>query len=223
MLAIFDVVGTLFSLDTVRSTFREQKMPEGTTECWFAKLLQTAMAGTLANRYIPFEESAASSLRQVLVERSIPYDRSARFLNTLRELEPYEDARECLATLREEGHRLVALTNSSEEVTNALLQRAGLNGVFEAVFSCDEVMACKPHPSPYRMVLERMETSPEETCMIAAHGWDIMGAHAVGLHTIWISRLEKGWPFPGSPPGAYASSLAEVPAILYQQIAALAP
>ncbi|MFZ5997960.1 MAG: haloacid dehalogenase type II [Nitrospirota bacterium] len=221
MLVIFDIVGTLFSLDTIGSAFREEGLEAGMMECWFAKLLQTSMAATLAGRYIPFKESAEASLRQVLVERGIPYDRGARFFRALSELEPYDDARECLATLREEGHRLAALTNSSEEITQTLLQRAGFNGMFEAVVSCDEVMACKPHPSPYRMVVDRMEAMPDESCMVAAHGWDIIGAHAVGLHTIWISELEKGWPFPGSPPGAYASRLAEVPAILYQQAGVL--
>ena len=31
---------------------------------------------------------------------------------------------------------------------------------------------------------------------VAAHGWDVTGAHAAGLHTTWISRGEAPTPGP---------------------------
>ncbi len=129
----------------------------------------------------------------------------------MKELAPWPDAADCLRRLRGAGHRLVALTNSSAEAAEGLLGKAGLRDFFELALSTDEAGACKPDPRPYRLALERAGFEPSEACMVAAHGWDILGADAVGMQTVWIERLEKRWPFPGEPPGRIAADLAQVP------------
>ena len=50
--------------------------------------------------------------------------------------------------------------------------------------------------------------------MVAAHAWDVQGAAAVGLRTIWVSRVEKAWGFPARPPGVTAASLGDVPRLV---------
>ncbi len=72
MLVIFDVVGTLFSLDRVRESIREQGLPPELLPWWFGRLLQTAMAATLASRYLPFRQAAEASLKQVLTVAGRP-------------------------------------------------------------------------------------------------------------------------------------------------------
>jgi 2-haloacid dehalogenase len=218
MLVIFDMVGTLFSLDKTYRAFRDEAIPESVMEIWFARLLQTSMTGTMIGKYILFDEAAQSSLTQVLVSHGFISDSSMPILESLQELDPWDDTLHCLNTLREEGHRLAVLTNSSREMTAALLNKAGLDGFFEATFSCDDIGACKPHPLPYRTVVEKIKSWPEEACLVAAHGWDVAGADAAGIRSIWISRFEKSWPFPGSPPGASVANLAEVPSVLFQQL-----
>jgi hypothetical protein len=46
--AIFDVIGTLFSVDVVRSPLLEAGTGEGTFETWFAESLREAFALALA-------------------------------------------------------------------------------------------------------------------------------------------------------------------------------
>jgi len=61
-----DVVGTLFSLERVRESIKAQGFPPELLPRWFGRLLQSAMAATLAERYLPFRHAVESSLKQVL-------------------------------------------------------------------------------------------------------------------------------------------------------------
>jgi hypothetical protein len=36
--------------------------------------------------------------------------------------------------------------------------------------------------------------------LIAAHGWDVLGAESAGMRGIWVDRLERRWPFPTDAP-----------------------
>jgi 2-haloacid dehalogenase len=68
------------------------------------------------------------------------------------------------------------------------------------------VRAYKPHPAPYRRVLELLELPPERVTLVSAHGWDVLGARAAGLRGVWVDRVEHRWPFP-SPEPARAADL----------------
>jgi 2-haloacid dehalogenase len=127
----------------------------------------------------------------------------------LQELDPWPDAGDCLASLRDAGHPLYVLTNSSVDTAHGLLDRAGLSRFFTEVCSVDEVRAAKPHPAPYLRAMERAGCRPEQSVLIAAHAWDVVGAAELGMQTVWISRLEKRWPLPGRPPGAVAATLGD--------------
>ena len=217
MVIIFDVVGTLFSLEPLKLELQRQGLPDHVLRQWFARLLMTAMAATLAGRYIPFQEAAEASLRQLAVADEFAQEAVEPVLAALHRLEPWPEAGTTLTSLREQGHRLLGLTNSSAEAAADLIVQAEMEHFFDQVLSADEAKACKPHPAPYRLALERAGVGPQEAWMIAAHGWDIVGAAAVGLQTVWISRLEKRWPFPDQPPGAEAADLAGVPAAVAAQ------
>lgn len=209
MLVIFDVVGTLFSLDRLRTSFKAQGLPPELLPWWFGRLLQSAMAATLADRYLPFRQAAEASLKQVLAVANRPEKLAAPILSEMKALTPWPDAAECLEMLHRR-HRLVALTNSSVDAAEGLIGKAGLRNFFQDVLSTDDVRACKPDPRPYRMALDRLGCNPSEAWMVAAHGWDILGADAVGMRTVWIDRVEQRWPFPGHPPDLTASDLTQV-------------
>jgi 2-haloacid dehalogenase len=66
--------------------------------------------------------------------------------------------------------------------------------------SVEEVRAYKPHPAPYRRALELLELPPERVALVAAHGWDVLGAQAARLRAVWVDRVEHRWPFPSPEP-----------------------
>jgi len=210
-LVVFDVVGTLFSLDRVEEVLSEHGCPDGTLEFWFARLLHAAFASTLAGRYAPYREAGASTLRQVAEMWSFDASLVPEALAAMNELEARPKAEACLEALAAGGRRLVALTNGGPGTLTALMERSGLGRFFEALRSADEIGACKPHPAPYRAILEQAGVEPAGACMVAAHGWDVLGADAVGMDTVYIRSLEGRWPLPGQPPGQTVASLADVP------------
>lgn len=71
------------------------------------------------------------------------------------------------------------------------------------ILTVDEVGAYKPHPEPYRYVARMLGLPIGSLTLIAAHGWDVLGARAAGMSAIWVDRLERRRPFPTvEPPSA---------------------
>jgi 2-haloacid dehalogenase len=200
---VFDVIGTLFDLEPLRGSLSGLGAPPPALEAWFQRILHEAATVTIIERYRPFEELAASALRTTLAQLDLDPDRTEP-LESLAELDAYPDAAAALRRLRDARLRVATLTNGSQESTRKLLDRSGLSGLVEQVISCDEVHRFKPHRAPYELALERVG---QPATMVAAHGWDVVGARAAGLDTLWIDREEREWPFPLDPPRR-ASNLA---------------
>lgn len=208
MVAVFDLCGTLFAVDPITARLEGAGTRD---DGWFQEILVTAMAATLAERYLPFRDATELALTN-FVEARGPGDVSVpELLEMFKQLPPAEGAEACLKKLARSKVRLAALTNSSRPSAVAMLQHAGLADHFEAVISTDEVEKCKPHPAPYRCAMDRLGADPEDCWMVSSHSWDICGAAATGMHTVWIMQREKLWPFAGLLPETAVTSLAEVP------------
>jgi 2-haloacid dehalogenase len=207
-LVIFDALGTLFDLESVRGKLIEIGAPAPTLEAWFGRILHTALTLTTVGEFRPFREIAETTLETTLAQLELDASRAAEVLDSLKAVQPYDDARAALGRLADAGIRAVTLTNGGAEQTKAMLERAGLLDRFERVFGAEEVRAYKPDPRPYRHVLEQLGLAAAEATMVAAHAWDVVGAQAAGLDAIWIRRLERRWPFPLPEPEG-AGSLVE--------------
>jgi 2-haloacid dehalogenase len=193
---IFDALGTLFDLEPVRASLVEVGAPPPTLEAWFERILHTALTLTSVGEFRPFQAIAKSALDTTFAQLELDTSRTAEVLESLKAVEPYDDAEAALERLADAGIRMVALTNGGAVQTEALLERAGLLDRFEHIFSVEEVGAYKPDARPYRHVLDQLEINAADATMVAAHAWDVIGARAAGLRAIWIRRLERRWPFP---------------------------
>jgi 2-haloacid dehalogenase len=205
---IFDVMGTLFELAPLRERLQAVGAPGASLEAWFGRLLHTAASLTLAGEFRPFAEIAEASLRTTLAQQGLDEDRATDVIARLGELPPYDDAEESLSRAHEAGAAVAVLTNGGEAHTRKLLGSARLDHYIDAFISVEEVRAYKPAPAPYHHAAERLGVDAGNTTLIAAHGWDVVGALSAGLQAIWVDRLERRWPFPFAEPRR-ASSVAE--------------
>jgi 2-haloacid dehalogenase len=205
---VFDVIGTLFDLRPVRMRLEDIGAPAAALEAWFGRLLHSATSLTLSGEFRPFRELAETTLRTTLAQLGTDGTGAAAVLAALGELDPYPEAEAAFARLEEAGVRTATLTNGGEGHTRGLLERARLADRVGAVITVDEVEAYKPAAAPYRRAAERLQVEPRELTLIAAHGWDVVGARAAGLGAVWIDRLERRWPFP-LPEPSRASNLVE--------------
>jgi 2-haloacid dehalogenase len=93
---------------------------------------------------------------------------------------------------------------------------AGIDGVFDAVLSVEEVGVFKPHPSVYGLACARLKVATENICFLSSNGWDAYSAKAFGFRVLWCNRLgqvpEK---IPETPDGEI-KTLAELPGILLE-------
>lgn len=158
--------------------------------------------------YRPFRDVAD----QALAATSTDLDAAARerILAGFGRLEPHPDARPALERLGDAGMPVAALTNGSATLTQALLERAGLEGLVGRVVSIDEVQAWKPAPAPYLRAAEVLGVVPGRLALVAVHSWDVHGARHAGLVTGWASRLEGRFPAIFDRPAVIGADLVEV-------------
>jgi 2-haloacid dehalogenase len=196
---VFDALGTLFQLRPLAERLEELGAPEGAFDGWFERLLHSAAAVTLAGEFVPFAELARTTLATVAARLAVELDPD-EVLPLLERLPPYPDARPAVTRLEEAGVAAAVLTNGGEAQTRVLLEASGLAERLRHVVSVEEVRAYKPHPAPYRRVVELLERPAEQVTLVAAHGWDVLGAGAAGLHAVWVDRVEHAWPLPTPEP-----------------------
>jgi 2-haloacid dehalogenase len=205
-IAVFNVIGTLFSLDRLRSELGRLGARDAALELWFAQSLRDYFAFSHAGGYVPLKDVLEAALPRALsvVEIEITPARAAEVVEQMASLEPATGAAEACSTLRGAGWTLVALSNGSLENTTKLLEGAGLAEHFASIRSCDEVKTSKPARATYELALEAADG---EAWMIAAHAWDLAGAKQAGLRTAWIRGVESEYLSAYPPPDIEAAGL----------------
>jgi 2-haloacid dehalogenase len=189
--AVFDANGTLFALDPV-----QELLGAAATEAFFQRALHSAAALTYAGVWAPFDEVARRALETTCAQLGLDVDQEA-VLRALQELPPAPGAREAVDAAGD----CAVLTNGGRESIRKLVERAGLP--IARILSCEDVRAYKPSRAPY----EYARAELGDCVLIAAHGWDVVGARAAGLRAVWVSRNERAWPLAGVAPGEQAPTL----------------
>lgn len=76
--------------------------------------------------------------------------------------------------------------------------------------SIEAVRRWKPAPEPYWHATEVCKVSRERMALVAAHGWDMHGAHNAGLVTGWVNRSHAQWSDLFDPPDLTGPDLLSV-------------
>ena len=201
-LIVFDVNETLLDLEPLRLKVNHALNNNFAFEIWFCKLLHYSLVETVTERYNDFSSIAAATLRMVAqsFEIDIPDTEITHILSHIKDLPPHSDVVEALTLLKKAGFKMVALTNGKQDVAEEQLENAGIISFLKQVFSVEIVNRYKPHRETYKFVLNAMKVCSEDTLLVAAHGWDIVGAQRAGLKTAFVAREGKFlYPLASSP------------------------
>ena len=193
---VFDVNETLIDIESLAPLFAEWFGDERVLREWFGQLVMYSMAATLAEHYVDFFALGQGVLRMLadIYRVDITDDDVGRLRAQMSTMPTHPDVIEALTALRDNGFRLITLTNSPHRSgARTPLENAGLAELFEQQFSVESCRAFKPSPSVYRYVCEQLGVAPAECMMVAAHVWDTLGAQNVGFGAALITR-------PGNPP-----------------------
>jgi 2-haloacid dehalogenase len=212
---VFDVIGTLFSLESQRPRLMACGLPESALEAWFAAGLRDLFALRVTGRTAPMIKVLKDNLAHLLAKKHPRQDgpRVDTVIEGMSQIEPDPQARSALEILSESGLTCTALSNGNLRATETLLDNAGLHGSFAHVLSIDSIGLPKPRAEVYHVVADALELPPQALLMVAAHPWDLHGARAAGLSTAYVSR---GLPWPASldAPDFTASSLGGIAQLL---------
>jgi len=211
-LLLFDVNETLLDLSPLQTSIRTVLPGADSPKLWFTTMLHYSAAMTLAGQYAALPEIGAAALRMLAEGRGIRLSEQQvqAAIAPITRLPPHPDVAPALARLRGAGFRLAALSNSTTGGLRAQLSYAGLASCFDAQFSVQETSLYKPHPTVYHRAASRMRVAPEDTMLVAAHGWDVAGAGWAGLRTAFVRRNAQA-PFPlADAPGLVVADIGEL-------------
>ena len=170
---------------------------EDLVDLWFANLLHHSLVDIASNQFHDFIDIGAAVLVMVAHSKgfSVSEDEALNAIKShITKLPAHGDVAPALAKLQSLNVPLVALSNSSIEGLKAQLEFAGISEYFTHVLSTEKIKTYEP----------------EDAMMVAAHGWDVSGAKAIGMQTTFVSRPGKMMYPLGLTPDFTVEGLAEL-------------
>ena len=198
---VFDVNETLLDMGALDPHFERVFGDASARPAWFDRFLQLWLTEMVTGSYQPFGQIAGLALQMLAGERGVELseDDQQRIVGGIAELPPHPEVEEGLSVLRDAGFRLATLTNSAAQVGEKQIDNSGLGEYFEQTLSADTVGRLKPAPEPYRMAAESLGVEIGDIRLVAAHGWDVVGAMRAGCAAAFVARPGKAL-FPTAPP-----------------------
>jgi 2-haloacid dehalogenase len=167
---VFDVNETLLDIDSMAPLFGRIFADPQVLREWFGQLVTYSMTTTLSDHYVDYFTLGQGLLRMLADVH-------------------HATITDGLATLRDNGFRLVSLTNSPPNPHGPTpLEHAGLGQFIERQFSVDPLRAYKPAAAVYLYVCRELDVAPADCMMVSAHVWDNVGAQSAGFGAALITR-----------------------------------
>ena len=216
---VFDAYGTLFDFNSAASAARDELGEDWQrlSELWRLKQLQYTWLRGLAQHHAEFWQVTGDALDFALATLKIgrPGLRD-RLMNLYLQLNTYPEVPAMLRELKGRGMKLAILSNGTPPMLAAVVSNSGLEDVFDAVLSVEEVGVYKPHPSVYALAAQRLGIDPARICFLSSNGWDAYSAKAFGFQVIWCNRFSQAAErIPATPDGEIAD-LSALAALLRQ-------
>jgi 2-haloacid dehalogenase len=215
----FDVYGTLidpFRMEEhLRADFGEEA--KEATELWRGKQVEYSFRRALMKKYRNFDVCTTQALRFVSAQLGIPLSEEAQalLLSKYQQLPAYPDVAGALDELAAQGFTITACSNGTESAVRGSLDHAGVLPRFSKIVSVDPIRTFKPDPAVYEYLEAELRTGRELIWLISSNPFDVIGAKACGLRTVWVQRDRKRifdpWEF---EPDIVVQGLAELPAKL---------
>ena len=214
---VFDAYGTLFDVHSPIARLAGEIGPKAAdlSRLWRQKQLEYTWLRSLMGVHADFWHVTGEALDYALAafRREDPALRAALMEQYLA-LDAYTDVKPALQRLREAGKRTATLSNGSPTMLIAALNAAGIAQLMEPPLSVEAVRVYKPHPSVYKLAVDRLGIAAERICFVSANGWDAWAAAAYGMRAVWINRLDAPRESLPGRPEAVVRGVGEIPALL---------
>lgn len=220
---VFDAYGTLFDVSAAAARHRSEigESWERLSALWRQKQVEYTWLRSLMGKHADFWQVTSDALDFALATLGLAAagEREsgglhARLMQVYRALDAYPDAATTLQHLRHHGFRTAILSNGTPAMLEAAVAKARLGVQLDAVLSIEAIGVYKPHPSVYRLAVERLHIEAGRICFVTANGWDAAGAAQFGFRVAWINRLRQPRERLPAGPEIEIATLADLPARL---------
>jgi 2-haloacid dehalogenase len=201
----FDVNETLLDLAPVRAALVEAGRPPELLATVFARTLLTGFAATAVGDWCRFRDAFDAALAQV---SDLDGPVRSRVADAFGELSPHPDVEPALRRLTSAGVRVITLSHGSPGVAEAAIERGGIAPLVERSLTSEQIRAWKPAREVYLWAAGTCDVAPAAMALVAAHGWDVLGAQRAGLTGAWFPRSERTYPAVYEAPHIEAPDLA---------------
>jgi 2-haloacid dehalogenase len=144
-----------------------------------------------AGRSLAYREVGARTLRAIAAIEDLPLSEqdAFSFADSLPHWPAFADVPPALRTLREQGWRLAILSNTDPDLLEASLKQIGVP--VDARITAAEAGSYKPAPGHWQRFFERTGADRRRHVHVAASPFhDLAAAQELGLHAVWINRVD---------------------------------
>ena len=113
----------------------------------------------------------------------------AHYINA-KTLDLLQENKQVLEHLKQAGYPMVLVSNFYGNI-NQVLKDAGIDGYFKEVIESAVVGVRKPNPAIFALGVCALDLPASQVLVVGdTYGKDIMPAHKLGCHTLWIKGLQ---------------------------------
>ena len=214
---VFDAYGTLFDFASAARSCADRlgNAVERVSALWRDKQLQYTWLRAAQGRHADFWQVTGDALDFTLETLGLEQaGLRERLMGLYLALEPFPEVPGVLATLQRSGLKTAILSNGTPAMLDAVVGRAGLGTMFDAVLSVEEVGVFKPDPRVYRLAVDRLGCEAHTIAFQSSNAWDAHAASAFGMQVVWCNRYgQRRERLPGAP-DCEITTLADLPALI---------
>ena len=136
---VFDAYGTVFDVESACQGQRDRFGPQAAAlaTLWREKQLQYTWLRTAQDRHADFAQVTRDALAHALLALQLDPELEPALMQAFNALEAFPEIRQVLQTLRGRGYATAILSNGTPDMLAALLANAGIDGLFDAVYSVE--------------------------------------------------------------------------------------
>jgi len=187
---LFDLDGTLIdsvpdlasAVNHMLEALNRESFSEDTIRYWVGNGAQV-----LVKRALSGQTEIDENLDSILFEKALGIFLTFYGQNLCLNTAAYPNVSTTLHALKEEGYRLVIVTNKPFDFVGPILEGLRLDGLFDFWLGGDSLDKKKPDPLPLLHVCEHMNVSIDQCVMVGDSKNDLLAANTCGMQSVGVT------------------------------------
>jgi len=187
---IFDAYGTLFDVNSAANKCKDKigDKWESFANYWRTTQLEYTWLRSLMGRHKDFWQITEDSLEKSMKLFNIDKEMKSELLDLYKVLSTFPEVKDVLNNLKKKDYKLSILSNGTPSLLNELVKSNNLGGIFDDIFSIEEVGIYKPSSKVYDIPVKKFQIQKDEIVFLSSNTWDVSGSGNYGYNSIWVNR-----------------------------------